>query len=152
MTHSVLFVCTGNTCRSPMAERIFAKLAREAGLPWTASSAGTHAAPGMPMTRSAAAALAERGLDGAGHLARPVDAAMLDAADAVFVMEAAQRERLVSRFPAFASKIALLGVSAGIEDPIGGDAAKYAKCAVAIEAALQAVILREKENYAPNPR
>lgn len=152
MTRSVLFVCTGNTCRSPMAERIFVKVAREAGLPWTASSAGTHAAPGMPMTRSAAAVLAARGLDDSGHLARPVDAAMLDAADTVFVMEAAQRERLVSRFPSCASKIALLGAPGGIEDPIGGDAAKYATCAAAIETALQAFILREKENHAPNPR
>ncbi len=152
MTRSVLFVCTGNTCRSPMAERIFVKLAREAGLPWTASSAGTHAAPGMPLTRAAIAALSERGLDGSEHRARPVDAAMLAAADAVFVMEAAQRERLASRFPAFASKIALLGESSDIEDPVGGDAASYAHCAAAIEAALQTIVLREKENYAPNPR
>jgi len=152
MSRSVLFVCTGNTCRSPMAERIFAKLARENGLNWTATSAGTHAAPGMPMTRLAAAAVAERGLDAGGHRARPIDAALLDGADSVLVMEAAQRARLVSRFPAFASKIALLGESADIADPVGGDAAKYASCAASIEAALQNIVLREKEAYAENPR
>jgi protein-tyrosine-phosphatase len=150
MIKSVLFVCTGNTCRSPMAERIFTALARKEGLDWTASSAGTHAAPGMPMTRLAAAVAAERGLD-TEHQARPVDAALLEGADRVVVMEAAQRQRLVSRFPKFASKIELLD-AADIADPIGGDAAKYASCAAAIEAALQTIIRREIDTYAQNPR
>lgn len=149
---SVLFVCTGNTCRSPMAERIFNALARKSGLDWTATSAGTHAAPGMPMMRLAAAVVAERGLEAGEHRALPVDAGLLEAADSVLVMEAAQRERLVSRFPTFASKIALLGGSADIADPVGGDAATYASCAASIEAALHTIILREKEAYAQNPR
>lgn len=152
MTRTVLFVCTGNTCRSPMAELLFMKLAREAGLDWTASSAGTHAAPGMPLTRTAKAVLTQRGLDGEGHRARAVSAEQLDGADAVFVMEAAQRERLVSRFPQAAPKIALLADPSDIKDPVGGDAAKYADCAASIEAALQAIILREKEKHAPNVR
>lgn len=148
---SILFVCTGNTCRSAMAERIFTQLARKEGLGWTASSAGTHAAPGMPMTRAAKAVLAERGLDGDEHRARPVDAAMLEAADSVLVMEAAQRERLASRFPKFAAKIAALD-TADIVDPIGGDAAEYARCAAAVEAALQTIVLREKETHVSNAR
>lgn len=151
MSRTVLFVCTGNTCRSAMAEKIFTSLARKAGLDWTASSAGTHAAPDMPMTRAAKAVLAERGLDGDGHRARPVEAAMLEATDSVFVMEAAQRERLASRFPQFAAKITLLD-SADIVDPIGGDAAAYAACAASIEAALQTIILREKEPHVTNAR
>jgi len=150
VSKSILFVCTGNTCRSPMAERIFNSLARKAGLAWTASSAGTHAAPGMPMTRLAAGVVAERGLD-TEHQARPIDASLLESADRVLVMEAAQRGRLVSRFPKFAAKIALLD-SADIADPIGGDAAKYTSCAASIEAALQAFILRENETYVQNPR
>lgn len=151
MSRAILFVCTGNTCRSAMAECLFTALARKSGLGWTASSAGTHAAPDMPMTRAAKAVLAERGLDGDEHRARPVDAAMLESADSVFVMEAAQRARLESRFPKFAAKIALLD-SADIVDPIGGDAAAYAECAASIEAVLQNIILREKEAYAQNPR
>ncbi len=148
---SVLFVCTGNTCRSPMAEQIFAKLAQEAGLPWTASSAGTHAAPGMPPSRGAAAILAARGLQPEAHRARPVDASMLEAADAVYVMERAQLDRLVSRFPQHAGKIAVLRQGADIEDPVGGDAAKFEASAAAIEAALRNIILREIETHAPNP-
>jgi len=148
----ILFVCTGNTCRSPMAEQLFVKLSREAGLPCAAASAGTHAAPGMPLSRAAAAALAERGLEHIEHSARPVDTALLERASAVFVMEAKQRERLAFRFPAFASKITLLRDAADIEDPVGGDAAKYRQCAATIEEALRTIVLREKENHATNSR
>lgn len=154
---NILFVCTGNTCRSPMAEHFFVKLSREAGLPCTASSAGTQAAIGMPLSRGAAAVFAARGIGPVAHRARRVDKALLDGADAVYVMERAHREDLISRFPDSAAKIAVLREAAGltpldVEDPVGADAADYIACASSIEEALNIIVPREKESYALNTR
>lgn len=157
MTLSILFVCTGNTCRSPIAEHLFVMLSREAGLSVAASSAGTQAAMGMPLSRGAAAVFATRGINPATHRARRVDAAMLKNAEAVYVMERAHRDDLVTRFPESASKISVLREAAGLQpldvgDPVGADAAKYIACAFSIEEALRIIVPREKESYAPNPR
>ena len=73
----ILFVCTGNTCRSPMA----AAMARKMGL--QAESAGLSAFPGMPATPQALRAAQRHGGDLAGHRARMVDAEMVKRADAV---------------------------------------------------------------------
>lgn len=149
----LLFVCTGNTCRSPMAERLLVKIAREAGLPWTAASAGTQAAYGMPLSRGAAAVFAERGIDAAAHRARRVDKALLDAADAVYCLERAHRDELGVKFPDAKAKLFVLREAAGlspadVEDPVGADAAEYRACAASIEEALAIIVLREKENHA----
>jgi len=157
MTQSVLFVCTGNTCRSPMAEHFFMRMCRESGLSCTAASAGTQAAAGMPLSRGAAAIFAARGIGPVAHRSRPVDGAMLKEAGAVYVMERAHRDELIARFPADKAKIFVLREAAGLEpldvvDPVGAGAAEYNACAASIEEALRIIVLREKESYAPNPR
>ncbi len=157
MIGSVLFVCTGNTCRSPLAEHFFAEICREAGLSRSAASAGTRAAEGMPLSRGAAAVLEKRGLGPAAHHARPVNTALLDAAESVYVMERAHRDQLVARFPGYAAKIALLREAAGlkpaeVEDPVGADAAEYEICAASIEEALRIIVLRENKLHAQNTR
>lgn len=148
---SVLFVCTGNTCRSPIAERLFRGLSKT-----PASSAGTHAAPGAPLSRGAAAVLAKRGLP-LEHRARRVDEAMLEEAGAVYVMERAHRDDLAARFARFAGKISVLREAAGlspvdVEDPLGDAAEEYEACASSIEEALQIIATRESRHHAPNPR
>lgn len=83
---TVLFVCTANVCRSPMAEAIFRALSADAGLSFVAHSAGTAALGGEPMTPYAEAALEEIGVDPAGHHARQVAEGVLEGSDLVLGM------------------------------------------------------------------
>jgi len=146
----LLFVCTGNTCRSPVAEHLFRILADEANLAATASSAGVEAVPGAPLSRGAEAVFAARGIGPVPHRARRVDAASVSGADAVYVMERAHLDELILRFPESSAKISTLRNS-DVADPVGSTAAVYEDCAASIEQALRIIVSREKEN-APNPR
>ena len=82
MTFHVLFVCTGNICRSPMAERLFAARV-EPSLPIVAESAGVHGLAGFEMDANSARALREIGGDPTGHKARILTPAMIDDADLI---------------------------------------------------------------------
>ena len=68
----VLFVCSGNTCRSPMAACLFNALCEHRGLPYSAASAGLHAMDGNPASDGAFAVMKERGLSLARHVAQPL--------------------------------------------------------------------------------
>lgn len=85
-TKTVLFVCTANVCRSPMAEAVFAALVDEEGLPYTAHSAGVAALVGDRIDRKAQTVLEEIGLSADGHRARQVDEIMLEESDLVLAM------------------------------------------------------------------
>lgn len=135
----ILFVCTGNTCRSPLAEALYNALGKG-----RAASAGVAAAAGMPLSRGAAEALKKRGLSLRDHRARRVDETMLQAARRVYVMERAHRDALVSRFPAFAAKIALLKEGADVPDPVGAGPAEYEACASSIEEAVKILAARSQ--------
>jgi protein-tyrosine phosphatase len=82
----VLFICTANVCRSPMAEALFNALAEDRGLGFRAESAGVAALKGKPMAPNASAALEEIGVYAEGHSARQVNAKMLEEADLVITM------------------------------------------------------------------
>jgi protein-tyrosine phosphatase len=93
----VCFVCTGNICRSPMAEVVFKHLAREAGLEASVAviSAGTgdwHV--GEPADKRTVAALADHGYDGSKHRARQFDPDWFDKLDLVVVFDHGQ-ERIL---------------------------------------------------------
>lgn len=141
-----LFICTGNTCRSPMAAALMNRLLRERGLPGRAESAGLAAAPGEPASRNAVLAAAERGADLSAHRARPADAVLMERSAAVFAMTSEHLRLLEARFPAQRDKLRLLGPH-GIPDPFGGDLAAYRRCRDAIERALEP-ILREMTDHA----
>jgi protein-tyrosine phosphatase len=90
----LLFVCTANVCRSPMAEAIFNALATDRSLPCRAESAGVAALEGEPITTNARTALAEIGFYADGHRARQVSEKMLKEADLVLTMTSQHAARL----------------------------------------------------------
>jgi protein arginine phosphatase len=107
---SVLFVCTANRFRSPLAAAIFKKSLEEKGVArsWQVGSAGTWATPGQPALPSVLEAARDLGLDLSGHRAARLDAGMLRSYDLILVMQASQKEALQSEFPALYEHIYLL--------------------------------------------
>ena len=151
----VLFVCTGNSCRSPMAEGILRELLRERAAAGDAgaaavrvSSAGTHAPVGAPATPEAAEACAPLGADLSAHRARQVTAEILAAADVVLVMEPFHLSGVYARNPGASHQVSLLtefagdADSEGVPDPIGGPAAAYRQTCARLETLLRAALPR----------
>lgn len=119
----VLFVCTGNTCRSPMA----ASIASHHGV--EARSAGLTALPGAPMAAAARKALLARGVDPEPHASRLPLASDIAWADAVLVMEERHRTSILEAFPwadGWTMTLARFGGEDGdVADPVGGTDATY---------------------------
>lgn len=125
-----LFLCTGNTCRSPLAEVIarhqLSQLSND-GLEATVRSAGVLATPGEPATPEAIEAARRLGLDLSGHRARALTPQMLAKADIVYAMTEAHASaaRDLARTPEDEDKIVLLDESGDIPDPFGGPQQVY---------------------------
>ena len=117
----ILFVCTGNTCRSPMAEALARRQLDKLGRDDIMVESAGLAADGSPLSANASAVLREIGLDIAGRPSRPVTADMCRAADILAVMSPAHAAALTLRFGADADKLRVLE----IPDPFGGDMALY---------------------------
>lgn len=127
-----LVICSGNTCRSPMAAAL---LAARVGETHCVQSAGLFAEAGVPAAANAVAACAEVGLDIASHRAAQVTAAQLEAADRVLVMTESHRAALLA-VGVPCERIIVLGVP----DPFGGDIDIYRAARDAIDAALAEVL------------
>lgn len=95
---SVLFVCTGNICRSPVAERLFLH-GMAPSAPVVASSAGTHGLDGWPIDGPSALALREMGADADGHRARLLTPDMVAASDLVLTAESSHRSTILRAEP-----------------------------------------------------
>ncbi len=133
---TVLFVCTGNTCRSPMAQAIAAGLASRLGGGEEAlvrfESAGVGASPGLPMTREAADALREQGFVPIAHASRPVTRKLIAEADVVYAMTRSHAAAVMEMEPGeeTADKVQTLDPSGrDVPDPIGQGPAVYTETA-----------------------
>lgn len=132
-----LFVCSGNTCRSPMAAAIGnAEIAARLKIPFEALdaadayalSAGVSAKVGAPMTLEAQEALHALNVPAAPHVARNLTAELAHQVEMIFCMTRAHREAVIEMVPSAAGKTHCLDPEADIEDPIGGGMEAYVKC------------------------
>ena len=133
---NICFVCTGNICRSPMAEGILAKLADESGLDIGALSAGIYAWDGNPASSHAINAVkALYDVDLSGHEAKSFSSYLADASDLILCMEGHHAQQARSIAPHAKDKIMTIyewaygDAHSGVADPYGGSYAVYKKCA-----------------------
>ena len=137
----IVFLCTGNTCRSPMAEGFWRVLGGEEKTGLAASSAGLFTADGMPASAGALTAARERGAELSAHRSRQVTKEIAEDAKYLVCMTGAHCDRLEELFPACKDKIYALA-QRDIDDPFGGGIEVYRTAAAQIYDAVAALIAR----------
>lgn len=141
-----LFVCSGNTCRSPMAAAIAnAEIAARLRIPFDsletvnvrALSAGVSAREGAPLTAEAAEVLRSLSVPVKPHAARNLTLELAEQAELIFCMTSAHRKAVVEMLPSVAFKTYCLNTEADVDDPIGKGMPAYVACARQIQALVQ---------------
>jgi L-threonylcarbamoyladenylate synthase len=131
---TILFVCSGNTCRSPMAEALTRQiLAKKLGITeaelekkgLSVLSAGSFAMPGAKAATPAIEALKPLGADLSKHRSRPLSVELIHQADVIYVMSRNHGQSVVGLVPSAAEKVVTLDPDRDIDDPIGGDLGLY---------------------------
>lgn len=148
----VCLVCTGNTCRSPMAEHLLRKwLGSETG--WEVTSAGVAAYEGDQASDGAIQVMKERKLDLTSHRSRKLNAARIDDADIIVVMTEAHKRSVLQRFPQVVGRVFLLNAFSSahpgedVPDPFGWSLDVYRSICKEIDAAMPDLVLHLHSMY-----
>lgn len=151
---NVLFVCTANMCRSPMAEGVLKFLTIKEGLSHiSVTSSGIAAQEGFPATEKAMAITMEMGIDLSLHGSKPLTKELIEWADYILVMESKHKEEILYRFPETKDKVNLLKKfypaypeETEIADPIGKSIYHYRLCLNEIRESIEGFLefLRKK--------
>jgi protein-tyrosine-phosphatase len=146
---NILFVCTGNSCRSVMAEYTLRKMLK-GRKDVAVASAGTGVVYQTPASREAVAVLKEEGADASRHQSQPVTNMLLKRSDLIFVMTRSHRSQVLERVPAVEKRLYLLGefqsrpirkeADLDIADPIGGSHVEYQACLSMIQDCMEKVV------------
>ncbi|MFA2810332.1 low molecular weight protein arginine phosphatase [Bacillus mycoides] len=142
----VLFVCTGNTCRSPMAEALLRHYGEGK---FEVQSAGVFAYPGSDVSIHAKEALAEKGIV-IDHAAQQVNDTLVDWADIVVTMTENHKRTVLGYYPSVEKKLDTLygltkGISKDISDPFGGSLSIYKETLEEMEKLVQTLLKKHSE-------
>lgn len=146
-TTEILMVCTGNSCRSPIAEYLFReRLAERLGIPpdqlagqgYVISSAGTIGFSGGTISDLSCKELAKRNVDASRHRSQPLTIELIQRAERIYAMSSEHRAAVIDLVPAAADRVFMLDDQSPVADPIGGGPEEYQGCAEHIERAVDA--------------
>ena len=153
LRYTMLIVCSGNTCRSPMAEVIAKQIIsaeRALGMDDLESagvrilSAGAFTSSGMPAAREAVEAMSKLNIDLSKHRSRVLTAELIREADVIYCMTESHLDAVLDVDPSAKTKAMLLDPNGDIDDPIGGSLTVYQRCAELIRRRLEMRIKEEQ--------
>jgi len=147
----IVLVCTGNTCRSPMAEGLLKRRLAdlgEMGQGMTVLSAGVAACEGAMASPQAVEVMASQGVDISNHRSRPLNDAIISRADLLLTLTRGHRAAILAAWPELESRVQTLRIDGGdIGDPVGGSVELYETCAQQIAAALDSWMPRLQQAF-----
>lgn len=150
-----LFVCTGNSCRSVMAEYLMGKLSADSGRPWEVASAGVAAERYFSVPEQVYKVLEKHKIGRFEHVAQLIGRDLLSWSDLTLTMTEEHRDHIIDLYPEFTGKVHVLRDYVGmkdlnIEDPIGQSEELYDACCTKIKESIDALIQKNgRQSDAP---
>lgn len=140
----IVFICTGNTCRSPMAEGLFKAMDGENKTGLKAVSAGVFTVDNLPASEYAITASGELGADISNHKSQVINDSIINDAKYIVCMTASHYDKILEKYPDVNDKLFTL-MPADVDDPYGGTLDDYRKCASQIQKGISSIIERLKK-------